>query len=448
MHVIIIGAGTGGLALAQGLKKAGISAAVYERDRTRSDGLYGYRVGIDPDGSRALHAVLPERVFDTFAATCARTPRYMNMLTEKYKAVFSSDAWTDGAPDADAVGTERSVSRMTLRQVLLTGLEGQVHFGKTFTRYDQHSDGTVTAHFADGSSATGDLLVAADGSSSRVRRQYLPHAQLKDTGLVGVTGKVPLTDETAKLLTDKVRHGVTMVFAPHGYSCILHVMEFPWDEAGAPRSGIGSTDTELIKTWPGLQFDNSRDYIMWGFAGARRNLPADIDTMTGPQLHALVLEHTRSWHPHLRELFTLADPASCFPLSIRTSVPVEQWATSTITLLGDAIHTMTPGRGVGANTALRDAALLTRNLTAVRDHTGTLLEAVRDYETRMIAYSGEAVEKSLDQMSGNGPMHKPVIGRVVLAGMRTAMRTIDHLPAVKRRMAASENALRGHDRDE
>jgi hypothetical protein len=66
----------------------------------------------------------------------------------------------------------------------------------------------------------------------------------------------------------------------------------------------------------------------------------------------------------------------------------------------------------------------------------------------MIAYSREAVEKSLDQMSGNGPMHKPVIGRVVLAGMRTAMRTVDHLPAVKRRMAASENALRGHDRDE
>jgi flavin-dependent dehydrogenase len=32
-HVIIVGAGTGGLALAQGLKRAGISVAVYERDR-------------------------------------------------------------------------------------------------------------------------------------------------------------------------------------------------------------------------------------------------------------------------------------------------------------------------------------------------------------------------------------------------------------------------------
>jgi 2-polyprenyl-6-methoxyphenol hydroxylase-like FAD-dependent oxidoreductase len=55
-HVIVTGAGTGGLCLAQGLKRAGVSVAVYERDRTRRDGLQGYRVGIDADGKRALRA--------------------------------------------------------------------------------------------------------------------------------------------------------------------------------------------------------------------------------------------------------------------------------------------------------------------------------------------------------------------------------------------------------
>jgi len=53
-HVVIIGGGIGGLTLAQGLKKAGVSVAVYERDRTRTDGLQGFRVGISPDGGRAL----------------------------------------------------------------------------------------------------------------------------------------------------------------------------------------------------------------------------------------------------------------------------------------------------------------------------------------------------------------------------------------------------------
>nr|UUL71952.1 FAD-binding monooxygenase [Streptomyces tumemacerans] len=71
-HVLIIGGGTGGMALAHGLKRAGISFAVYEREETRSSGLHGYRVGINPDGSRALKYLLPPTLFDTFLATCAR----------------------------------------------------------------------------------------------------------------------------------------------------------------------------------------------------------------------------------------------------------------------------------------------------------------------------------------------------------------------------------------
>lgn len=96
------------------------------------------------------------------------------MFTEKYKEVLSLTGFAE--PGADGAGAERSVSRMTLRQVLLTGLEELVHFDKVFTHYDRNADGTVTAHFEDGTSATGEVLVAADGSHSRVRRQYLPHA--------------------------------------------------------------------------------------------------------------------------------------------------------------------------------------------------------------------------------------------------------------------------------
>jgi len=43
-HVIIIGGGLGGLTLAQGLKKHGISCAVYEKDMPRTDRLQGYRI--------------------------------------------------------------------------------------------------------------------------------------------------------------------------------------------------------------------------------------------------------------------------------------------------------------------------------------------------------------------------------------------------------------------
>src|SRR5579875_2600364 len=89
-HVMIVGAGTGGLCLAQGLKRAGISVSVYERDRTRRDGLQGYRVGIDADGKRALRGNLSPDLYDTFLATCAQRPLWGNQMTKDKKFLFSA----------------------------------------------------------------------------------------------------------------------------------------------------------------------------------------------------------------------------------------------------------------------------------------------------------------------------------------------------------------------
>ena len=443
-RVLIIGAGTGGMCLAHGLQRAGIDVSVFERDRTRTDGLHGYRVGIDPDGSRALHACLPPDLYDTFVATCARAPRYFNMITEQFDELLSLPL---RQPD-DPIESEKSVSRMTLRQVLLTGADEIVHFDKSFTHYEQHPNGTVTAHFADGTSATGDLLIGADGTSSRVRQQYLPQAKLEDSGIIAVAGKLPLTSETARLVPEKLFYGISMVLAPHGASCILHVMEFPWQRNRKEiKLGVGESDADLISRWPGLLFDNTSDYINWGYAAAQRRFRSDIMQQRGAELVELVSEMTVDWHPNLRRLVHLTDPTTCFPVNIRTSVPLPPWPSSNVTLIGDAIHTMTPGRGVGANTALRDAALLCANLMAVRDGRLSLLEAVRYYVTQMIDYGFKAVVKSREQMDGNGLIHKPYVGRVALEVMRTGMRIVNHLPPLKQRMAEGLQRERGAGRD-
>ena len=171
----------------------------------------GYRVGISPAGSRALKACLPPANYELFVATCARAPRFFNMLTEQLSEVLCFEL--DGAL-AEAMDGEKNVIRRTLRRVLLTGLEDKVAFGKRLLGYVHSPDGRVTAHFEDGSTACGDILVGADGTGSAVRKQRLPEARLEDTGMVSFGGKLPMTAENRALLSDKMFYGMSMVMAP------------------------------------------------------------------------------------------------------------------------------------------------------------------------------------------------------------------------------------------
>ncbi|MDQ6658256.1 MAG: FAD-dependent monooxygenase [Actinomycetota bacterium] len=213
------------------------------------------------------------------------------------------------------------------------------------------------------------------------------------------------------------------------------------------RAGIGDSDARLIKAWPGLQFDNTRDYINWGFSAATIKFPGEVMSRSAEHLRELVLRMSSSWDPRFRELVRRTDLSTCFPIRIGTSVPVPAWPASTVTLLGDAIHTMTPGRGVGANTALRDAVGVARALLDVRDGRATMVDAVAGYEDRMRGYAWDAVRKSLRQMRGTDPIHRPVIGRAVLGAKRLGMAIVDRVPVLKRKFAAAQSGFRGADRD-
>jgi hypothetical protein len=127
LHVLIIGGGIGGLTLAQGLKKSGANVAVYERDRTMTDRVQGYRVHINPAGSLALHECLPQQLFEAFARSCGKPSRGIRFVTERMKVLISFDMINppQGA-NGDHIALDRSVSRITLRQVLLAGLDNVV----------------------------------------------------------------------------------------------------------------------------------------------------------------------------------------------------------------------------------------------------------------------------------------------------------------------------------
>nr|WP_280521498.1 FAD-dependent monooxygenase [Paenibacillus mangrovi] len=103
----------------------------------------------------------------------------------------------------------------------------------------------------------------------------------------------------------------------------------------------------------------------------------------------------KGWDTRFHKLVRQADPEAITLLSIQSSVPIKPWKTTQITLLGDAIHSMTPMRGIGANTALRDSELLFQNLKLAHQGKLSLYEAVHSYESEMIQYGFEAVRASM-----------------------------------------------------
>lgn len=82
LEVLIVGAGTGGLCLAQGLKSDGISVQVFERDQAPFDPQAGYRLSINPTGNRALKECLPEPLFETLVNSSVKPSRGVSFLAK------------------------------------------------------------------------------------------------------------------------------------------------------------------------------------------------------------------------------------------------------------------------------------------------------------------------------------------------------------------------------
>jgi 2-polyprenyl-6-methoxyphenol hydroxylase-like FAD-dependent oxidoreductase len=420
LHVLIIGGGIGGLALAQGLKREGVSAAVYERDGSLASRLQGYRVHISPGGSRALHECLPPHLFAAFDRTCGKPGRAFRFMTEQMQPLLSLDI--SMIRNDDAIARHRSVSRITLRQVLMAEL-ADLHLGKTFVRYEERG-GRVIAHFDDGTKAEGDILVAADGSGSRVRRQFLPDAQLIDTGVAAIGGKVFL-DEARERLAPALRDGMCLVAGRDGTWLFVALQD-----VAAADGAIGGNEPGSDAS--GAVFENTRSYVMWGL-GAKRDKLAGLDANEHEpaKLAAIAQRTVAGWAPEFRDLIALADPTTLSQFSIRTSTPVGPWPTGRVTLIGDAIHAMTPYRGIGANMALEDAVRLKRALVAAARGERDVFEAIGGYEDAMRDYAFRAVRNSLQAMNGAVDA-----GAVRLTLQRAMFRAIDRMPLVKRWMGS------------
>jgi 2-polyprenyl-6-methoxyphenol hydroxylase-like FAD-dependent oxidoreductase len=362
MNVVIVGAGLAGPLLAQGLNQVGIDVALYEREAADQPS-QGYRIHIAPEGDLALRTCLPSGHYDQVMATSGKRGsgwQGWRVLDPELRVV--QETLVPSSAHEEETGRHLTVDRLTLRQILLTGID--VHHGASFQRYELLDDGRVRVFFTDGVVTDADLLVAADGTHSRIRAQLLPEAEVLETGQSEIFGKTPLTNEVRAIAPAAALDGFCVVAGADGRFMPLAAHEY---------------------------LSGGEDYLMWVVGGPTGLLSADLSALDKVALREVAVELVADWHPNLGKLVRLADPETVYATTIRTAKPVPHWKTVPVTLVGDAIHTMVP-QGTSAAVALRDAALLCRRIT---NRTGSLLEAVRAYETEMLEYGFAEVERSL-----------------------------------------------------
>jgi 2-polyprenyl-6-methoxyphenol hydroxylase-like FAD-dependent oxidoreductase len=382
LEVLVVGGGLGGLCLAQGLHRNGVRARLFERDATANTRGQGYRLRIDEDGVAALRRCLPDDLFELFGATTNPPHPPRGMAFDHQLAEVASFGSALGAAERQRRSTE--ANRRTLRQILLAGLDRRtVEFGREVVDFRETSD-RVEVRLADGSVASGDVLVAADGVNSVVRARRLPHAELLDTGLRGIYGHAILDASLRDLLPDALRTGSPTVLGPDGVTMAIGV----YQPAEPPQRAAA-------RLAPYARLAHVANYVKWTLVGPPESLGLSNEAASPAALYDTARRITADWHPVLVELVRCADPPSMFALSIRAALPVEPWPTTRVTLLGDAIHATTPAGGTGANVALRDAALLTEQLTAVDRGRAGLLDAVGAYEEQMREYGFAASARSL-----------------------------------------------------
>lgn len=386
--ILISGAGVASLLLAQSLLRASVPFLIFEQDQSISFRAQGYRLRLSAEGLDAIETALGPEKFQKFWDTCSKTggggfsaldaktgsklpdpegkdDEDRGKPAEKTEAPkFAKEALT--SRDGKIIG----ISRGDMRKLFLAGCEPFIQWSHRVTSYELTPSG-VHAVFADGSkSVEGEVLIAGDGIHSKVARQ-VSQGKLKvyDTGARGIHGQAPTT--AFKGLGEGVWR-VTDDSNPAGRVFVI--------------TNVRPGDMDD----PNVQFG----WTMGGVPGTI-NAPNDNYALIGAPAADIAKKLTADWHPRLRSLFEEMNvsEAAFWKITCSTPTGVPEWTNEPrVTVIGDAAHSMTPAGGIGANTAVRDSALLGRLLAA--EGSGLPNGVTAAYEKEMRVYASEAVKTS------------------------------------------------------
>ncbi len=368
MRVLIIGGGIGGLTTALALHAAGIDCEVFESAEEVKP--LGVGINVQPHAVRELIELgLGPRLAATGIAT--QEVRYANR--------FGQTIWSE--PRGLAAGyrwPQYSIHRGRL-QVLLweTAVErlgAAIHRGKRLVDFSQDADG-VTLRFADGGTARGAVLIAADGIHSIVRQHFYP-----DEGPPRWEGCLLWRGTT---LAPPYLSGASMVLAGNRdrkFICYPIARE---------------ADGQVLTNW--IAEERYAPGTAWAREDwNRRGQAADILPMFG------------DWHFPWLDVPGLIQGAPAiyeFPMVDRDPLP--RWTQGRVTLLGDAAHPMHPIGSNGASQSILDARWLARQLVQqpTLDAGLAAYEAARRPATAAVveANRGDGPDRVLDMVHARAP---------------------------------------------
>jgi salicylate hydroxylase len=306
-QVAIVGGGIGGLFAANALIAQGIPVSVYEQ--APAIGEIGAGVFLTPNSVRHLQRIGLGPAVEKWGARVGHDSRYFRH---------------DGAPIAPVQVTDSSgwnatfgMHRADLVEMLASALPaGTVHTGHRCTGFEQ-DDNMARVSFANDATAEADVVIAADGIHSELRRYVFASSRPVFSGSVAYRGLVP-HERVPDWPTDRWQ-----MWLGKG----KHFLAFPV-RAGKLINYVGfvPTDEEMKESWsaPG-----DPEILRQAFAG---------------------------WDPRIHQL--LGEVQVTFRWALYDREPLPVWTRQRLSLLGDAAHPMLPHLGQGANQSIEDGMAL------------------------------------------------------------------------------------------
>ncbi|WP_329521728.1 NAD(P)/FAD-dependent oxidoreductase [Spirillospora sp. NBC_01491] len=319
MTVLIAGGGIAGPITALALRKAGIDAVVFEARSETADAA-GAFLTLATNGIDALRTI---GAGEAALAAGFSTPT----LTLRSATGKNLGATRTGRelPDGTASHTLRRADLYRILHDEAVSRGVRIEHGKRLVGAEETGDG-VRAVFADGTEATGELLIGADGVHSTVRSLIDPAAPAPAySGLIGLGGYAAGTG------LDGADGGYTMIFGRRAF----------FGYAASPDDGV------------------------WWFANvprAREPERGELEAVSGEQ-----------WRRTLTDLFAgdagpavrcveASDPGDLRATPVHSVPHLPVWHNGRMVVIGDAAHAPTPTSGQGASLSIEDAVVLAKCL--------------------------------------------------------------------------------------